>query len=69
MTAVPHACGHADETLAGFELAQQAVTAPGSRIVPLAVWASPSSAVARIATVDIQYSPLRFVPARSQLRV
>jgi len=68
MTAVPHACGHADETLAGFELAQQAVTAPVA-VVPLAVWASPSSAVARIATVDIQYSPPGSFQLVSQLRV
>ena len=68
MTAVPHACGHADEAPAGFERAQQAIAAPVA-VVPLAAWAPPSSAVARVVAVDIQYSPPGSFQLVSQLRV
>ena len=68
LTAVPHACGHTDEAPAGFERAQQAVTAPVA-VVPLAAWTPPSAAVVRVVTVAIQHSPPGSFQLVSQLRV
>ena len=57
MTAVPHACGHTDDTPAGLERVAQAMTAPPA-VMPIVAWSAPPPSVAHApASVSVDTGP------------
>jgi hypothetical protein len=68
MTAVPHACGHADAEPQGLERVPQMGAAPPA-VVPPATWIPPSVVVERVVPVAIEHSPPGSFQLVSQLRV
>jgi hypothetical protein len=67
MTAVPHMCGHDEDSPAGVERALQIVSAPVA-VLATAVWTPPAT-VERIVPVAVEHSPPRSFQSISQLRV